>query len=214
MTVAPVAVQEAAERDPIFAGARFVIVPVSQTGVQQTLTPDRIVLPIDAAMAFGSGRHETTQLCLQALELLIRSHHVVFDVGCGSGILALAAQKLGATSVVAADIDESAVQVARRHFSGALFVGSADCFASHAADIVICNITAKIDDLLAGDLRRVLKPSGCLIISGFIVQSPPQCFTPKHKMHHGEWQCWICEPESIQPSIQVGLTTYAAEWWL
>jgi ribosomal protein L11 methyltransferase len=215
MKVASVTVQEPSDRDAIFAGARFVIVPVGHAESQQTLSPDRLVLPIDAAMAFGSGRHETTQLCLQALEQLIRPHHIVFDVGCGSGILALAAQKLGAAGIVAADIDESAIQVARRHFYGALFVGSADCFAAQSADIVICNITAKIDDQLAADLKRILKSSGSLIASGFTIQTPPKRFTPNVVLNQGEWQCWICSPQSIRADNQAGFSkTHVAQWWL
>ncbi len=188
-SVSPVAVQEAADREPIRVGSHFLVVPA-----------DLIVLPIDAAMAFGSGRHETTQLCLEALEQYVRPGQTVFDVGCGSGILALAAQKLGAASVIGADIDEAAVGVARRHFPGPLFVGSADGFPSSAADLVLCNITASVNDRIATDLQRIAKPTGRVVISGFTAPNVPTRFQPERILRLGDWQCWICNPGRIADS--------------
>ena len=150
-------------------------------------------------MAFGSGRHETTQLCLEALEQYLKAGHAVLDVGCGSGILALAAQKLGAGSVVACDIQEDAIRTAREHFSGALVQGSADCVRNGFADIVLANVSARINDRLAADLRRVLKPDGVLITSGFIEGNVPQSFQPSKEMQRGEWLCWICTADGIRP---------------
>ena len=166
--ISPILFKEARDRDPVLVGERFVIVPA-----------DRIVLPIDAAMAFGSGRHESTQLCLQALEQHLHSGQIVVDVGCGSGILALASRKLGAALVVAADIDEPAIAIARRHFFGPLFVGSADCLPNQIADLVICNITGKVNDHLALDLRRITKQTGRLVLSGFTRETAPRNFQPE-----------------------------------
>jgi len=176
---------------------------------------DLIVLPIDAAMAFGSGRHETTQLCLEALELYVKSGQTVFDVGCGSGILSLAALKLGAGRVVGADIDEAAISVARRHFPGPLFVGSADGFPAGGADIVICNITAKVNDHIAGDLRRITKQGGRILVSGFIANGAPARFQAERIFRLAEWQCWVCDPALVQmetPNRDENI--HNKQWWL
>lgn len=202
--IEPIAVQEFPDREPIRVGTRFLIVPA-----------DLIVLPIDAAMAFGSGRHETTQLCLEALEQYVKPRHTVFDVGCGSGILALAAQKLGAGQVVGADIDEAAISVARRHFRGSLFVGSADGFPDSGADLVICNITAKVNDHIAGDLRRITKPGGRVILSGFTAAHVPTRMQADQIFRLAEWQCWICDPAFIQDGTPEWDTNHhEKQWWL
>ncbi len=202
--VAPVAVQEAADREAILVGQRFVIIP---TG--------RIPLAVDAGMAFGSGRHETTQLCLEALERLLYPGYTVFDVGCGSGILALACQKLGAAMVVGVDIDEAAVRVARQHFSGPVFVGSADGFPDGRADLVICNITGKVCDWLATDLKRITKSSGLVLISGFTSEQTPKNFAAIKVFRLNDWECWVCNPHSIKADAQEKLAgVHAHEWWL
>jgi len=200
----PVQVEEADDRDPILIGKRFVLVP-----------SQRIVLPIDAAMAFGSGRHETTQLCLQALEEFVRPGHTVYDVGCGSGILALAALKLGAGQVIASDIDEAAIAVARRHFPGPLFAGSADCFPSQSADIVLANITGPVDDHIALDLKRIVKRGGLLIVSGFTGETAPMRFKAERKLRMGEWECWLCNPDHVMaypPAEDVN--EHKTQWWV
>lgn len=202
--VPAVAVREAADRDPILVGKRFVIVP---TG--------RIPLAIDAGMAFGSGRHETTQLCLEALEELVNPGATVFDVGCGSGILALACQKLGAGEVVGADIDEAAIGVARQHVSAPLFVGSADGFPNGRADLVICNITAKVCDRLATDLKRITKEGGRVLISGFTTELRPERFKAEQLRQLNDWECWICDPALIKADpAAMAEGEHARQWWL
>jgi ribosomal protein L11 methyltransferase len=200
----PVSVQESNDREPILIGHRFVLVPAC-----------RIVLPIDAAMAFGSGRHESTQLCLEAMELYVQPGQTVLDVGCGSGILALAALKLGAKTVIGADIDEPALAVARRHFPGALVAGSSDCFATSSADIVLCNITGSVNDRLARQLKRIVRPGGLVIISGFTTLMAPQCFKPAHTLSLDDWECWICHPHDITPlSDDAEENQHKPQWWL
>ncbi len=202
--VPPIAVEEADDRDPILIGKRFVLVPAN-----------RIVLPIDAAMAFGSGRHETTQLCLEALEHYLQPGQTVYDVGCGSGILALAARKLGAGLVIASDMDEAAITVARRHFDGPLFVGSADCFPSHSADLVLCNITGAVNDHLAFDLKRIAKTSGLIVISGFTTETAPHRFNPAHRFKLRDWECWICNPsDTMAYESDPDQNSHKSQWWL
>ncbi len=184
-------------------GKRFVLVPAH-----------RIVLPIDAAMAFGSGRHETTQLCLEALEQFLQPGQTVYDVGCGSGILALAALKLGAI-VIASDIDEPAVAVARSHFPGPLFIGSADCLPSQSADIVVSNITGPVNEHIAFDLKRIVKPAGLVVVSGFTAETAPRCFKPKQKLKLGDWECWICNPAHIEAYVSShDQNKHKSQWWL
>ena len=77
--------------------------------------PDDVVLTLDPGMAFGTGQHETTRMCLEALERAVTPGARVLDVGCGSGILSIAAAKLGAREVVALDIDSDCVRVTREN---------------------------------------------------------------------------------------------------
>ncbi|MFN8458949.1 MAG: 50S ribosomal protein L11 methyltransferase [Anaerolineae bacterium] len=98
---------------PARIGRRFVIKPSWR---DYPAAADDLILEIDPGLAFGSGLHPTTQLCLQILEDMLPGGKTVFDVGTGSGILALAALRLGATQVRAVDIDDVAVRVARENF--------------------------------------------------------------------------------------------------
>ncbi len=144
--------------------------------------PGRFRIEVNAGLAFGTGAHETTRLCLEALERHIRPGMTVLDVGTGSGILAEAAIKLGAGRVLANDTDQEAVDVARENFDRAglaieLSTGSAPDFPDAIADIVVANISpAWIADLSA-DWVRVLKPGGIAILSGFEAADIPRVST-------------------------------------
>jgi ribosomal protein L11 methyltransferase len=98
---------------PVRVGRRFVIKPSWR---DYTPTTDELMLEIDPGLAFGSGLHPTTQLCLEILEEMPLEGKTLFDVGTGSGILALAALKLGVSMVRAVDVDEIAVRVAQENF--------------------------------------------------------------------------------------------------
>src|SRR5258706_11242612 len=115
-------------------------------------------------MAFGTGVHETTRLCMEALEDYVRPGMTVLDVGTGSGILARAADLLGAGKVFACDIDPVAIEIAAMGF-----VGSANAVADDAADIVVANISPEALLALAPDLMRVRRPGGVLLASGIEV---------------------------------------------
>jgi len=153
-------VQEARDLlQPMLVGQRFYLVPEWRDDP----TPSgRFRIAVNPGLAFGTGVHETTQLCLEALEELVRPGMTVLDVGAGSGILSRAARLLGAGRVFACDIDPDAVTVA-----GEGFIGSADAARTGIADVVVANISPEAIVQLAPDLLRALRPGGVLVASGF-----------------------------------------------
>ena len=131
------------------------------------------------------------------MERLISPESVVLDVGCGSGILSLAAELLGACRVISCDIDEDAIRLARGLASKEIFTGSADALSAECADVVLANISAVVLDRLAFDLRRVGKQQGKLVVSGFIEERLPLCYTPRESWKKGDWLCWVCGAEDV-----------------
>lgn len=165
------------ERFAPFRIGRFVIqVPDGRTRTP----PGAIPLRIEAATAFGSGRHGSTEGCLRALESLARRPiRGALDVGCGSGILAIAAAKLWRVPVLASDIDPSAVDVARANarLNGVghlVRVVVADSYRSPVIessppfDLVLCNILARPLKRLARELARHLAPGGVAVLAGLL----------------------------------------------
>ena len=144
---------------PMEVGARFFLAPEWR---DDPAPPGRFRIAVNPGMAFGTGVHETTQLCMEALEEFVKPGMRVLDVGTGSGILARAARLLGAGRVYACDTDRVAVQIA-----GDGFVGSVDAVESGACDLVVANISPEAIVELAPDLVRVLRPGGVLLASGF-----------------------------------------------
>ena len=200
--------------DPILIGEQFFVAPpwITERG-----PASRMRLEMDSDTAFGTGRHETTQICIEAMEQRLRPEQVVLDVGCGSGILSAAARLLGAQKIYSCDIHEDAVATARRHVSSPLFIGSADAMAADSVDLVLANISAVVLDRLAGNLKRVIKPTGCLILSGFVHGRVPKLYRPQQVLERGDWLCWICGPDDI-PTMSgqdaaEGLS-HKTEWWL
>jgi ribosomal protein L11 methyltransferase len=136
-----------------------------------------IVIRLDPGMAFGTGSHATTQLCLESLIQIGRQrsivHDCVLDMGCGSGILAIAAAKLGATEVLAVDIDPIAVDTAQQNALANRAVITAHD-AEHAIDgqfdVVIANILAQPLKVLAPALTRFARPHGALLLSGILAR--------------------------------------------
>jgi ribosomal protein L11 methyltransferase len=197
--------------EPVLAGERFVIVP---PGMQGQTSGGRWPLEIDAAAAFGTGRHESTQLSIEALERHLKPGQDVVDVGCGSGILSAAATLLGAGRVVSCDIDSEALCVARRHVETPLFAGSVDALKSGSIDLLLVNISAVVVDRLAPGLKRVAKPGAIVVLAGFIKERVPQCFEAFEVLERGEWLCWVCRAESIRPAPeQVEADNHSMDWW-
>jgi ribosomal protein L11 methyltransferase len=143
---------------PVRLGKRILIRP---RWIEVIPEPDDLIISLDPGMAFGTGTHPTTQLCLEAMEDLVKPGLDVLDLGCGSGILAIAAAKLGATNIVGVDIDE--------HITA--FQGSLESLIISARryDLALVNILAKvIIPMCEQGLGQLVRPGGKAIFSGLI----------------------------------------------
>ncbi len=139
--------------------------------------PDDVVVELDPGMAFGTGTHPTTQLCLSVLQDIISGDEVVFDIGCGSGILSMAAAGLGAAQVQAIDNDPVAVKVARENVSNSGLAGTISVFEANSpaaigglADVVVANIISSVIIDMSAPLAAKVRPGGRLIASGIIAE--------------------------------------------
>jgi ribosomal protein L11 methyltransferase len=157
---------------PLPIGKRLVVSPSWSRYEPQ---PGQVVVELDPGMAFGTGAHPTTQLCLVALEEIIQGGETVLDWGTGSGLLAIAALKLGAAEVIAGDVDPNAVRIARENARrngveerAEWVVGERPTCLYLSADVTVCNILANIILMLSNDLAAVTRPGGRLIASGII----------------------------------------------
>lgn len=154
-------------------GERIVVRP---TWEEYTPSADEIVIELDPGAAFGTGAHATTAMCLRWLEHLVSPGMRVYDVGCGSGILAVAAAKLGAGEVIAMDYDPVAVSVAeeniRQNNAHNVVACESDllsaCEGAAPAELITANIIADVIIRLFAQLDRHLAPGGTLLASGII----------------------------------------------
>ena len=155
---------------PVEAG-RIAIVP---SWVDYEAAPGQLIVRLDPGQAFGTGHHETTRLCLAALDETVRPGVHVLDVGAGSGILSIAAVKLGANRVDAFEIDPIAADVARTNCVAneandhVTIHGGFPAESVPPADLAVANVSARADIELAEALAGALKPTGKLIASGFL----------------------------------------------
>ena len=157
---------------PVQVGEHLVVCPSWEAYDRK---PDEVVLTLNPGMAFGTGTHDTTRLCMELLEKYITPQDTVLDVGCGSGILAITAALLGANKIIGCDIDEVAVKVAGEN---AALNGVQDRIAFYQGDLtsqvegsfqIICaNIVADVIIRLSEDAGRYLAKDGIFITSGII----------------------------------------------
>lgn len=187
---------------PVRIGEHIIIKPIWE---EYNREPEDIVIELDPGMAFGTGTHETTRMCVQALEKYVRPENRVFDIGTGSGILAITAAKLKAREVVAVDLDPVAVDSAKENvgFNNLdnihVLQGNLMDVVNNKADIVIANIIAEVIILLAEDVGKFIVPGGLFISSGIIrerkddvVKKLEACgFHIVETNYDGEWVCLV-----------------------
>lgn len=158
---------------PAKVGEKIVVKP---TWEEYKKNEGDIVIELDPGMAFGTGTHETTTMCIKELEKRINNEDVVFDIGCGSGILSIAAAKLGAKKTIGVDLDKVAVKVSKENAelnnvdsSVEIRYGNLMNVVTEKADIVVANIIADIIAILAKDVSNFLNDDGLFIASGIIL---------------------------------------------
>lgn len=192
---------------PLPIGRRLLIQPLWRDDAENP--ENRAVLRLEPGLAFGTGAHQTTKLCLEALETAVTPGCTVLDVGCGSGILAIAARLLGAKSAVGVDIDALAVKTARENgrrngFSEpdlTFLEGNLADDVTGQYDVVVTNIVADVILLFLRDVGRFLKPGAVFIASGIIDLREPEVqaalsahgFTVVSRTEDGGWVCLTCK---------------------
>ena len=190
---------------PFAAGRRLYILPFKDR--QRVVIPaGRLPIRLEPGMAFGTGTHETTQLCLEALEDYLSPGMSLLDVGTGSGILALSAVKLGAGRVIACDNDPVAVRIARSNAVVnrcasrlRIITGEAQDVRGRPFDLAVANLTLEIIEEVLEPIQRRLRSKGKLILSGVLdrqvsILKPgllKNLFKVVDSRKRGEWVCLI-----------------------
>ncbi|WP_175882289.1 50S ribosomal protein L11 methyltransferase [Burkholderia sp. BCC0044] len=155
--------------EPIPIGERIWVVP----SWHDAPDPDALVLELDPGLAFGTGSHPTTRLCMEWLEQSVKPGQSVLDYGCGSGILAILAKKCGANPVIGIDIDRQAVESARQNSErnrAEVTYGLPDACPDGEFDIVVANILSNPLKLMASMLASKVKPGGRIALSGVLAR--------------------------------------------
>lgn len=185
-------------------GERIVIKPVWENYQK---SEDEVIVELDPGMAFGTGTHETTRLCIKALERHVKDNSIVFDIGTGSGILAITAAKLNAKKVIGVDLDPVAVDAAKENVSLnnlnniEILHGNLMNVVEGKANVVVANILADIIMILAEDVKEFIEKEGCFISSGIILDKKQDVidkleqlgFSIQEVEVDGEWCCIVAK---------------------
>lgn len=193
---------------PMPVGDRLLIRPVWEDEFEAN---GRAVLNLEPGLAFGSGTHDTTRLCLETLEKYAEQGKTVLDIGCGSGILSIAAMLLGAQSAQGVDIDALAVKTARENALGNGFSEPEICYVegnltekiSGKFDVIVANIVADIIVRLCAQVKSYMNPGAVFITSGIILPREDDvlaafaenglCVIGRHES--GGWLCFEVKAE-------------------
>lgn len=203
-------------------GERMVIRP---TWLEYEAAEGEVVLDLDPGTAFGTGQHETTRLCIAAIERHLGESTDVLDVGCGSGILAIAAAKLGAQRIRAIDIDPEAIRVTeenarsnRVHGQIESAVGSLgtewpwEASPDQSASVVVANISSTIVLRMLGPIAAALTADGRVIFSGFLANDADRIeaavvaagFEHLETQSDGDWACLVAKLEANRSELATG----------
>ena len=193
--------------NPIKVGEKILIRPIWRDDYE---ADGRIVLNLEPGLAFGTGTHETTRLCLQALEKYVTNGCKMLDVGCGSGILSVAAILLGAEKAVGIDIDEMAVKASKENaalngvenryvgINGNLADNVEGCY-----DVITANIVADAIILLSADIEKHMHENTVYIMSGIIdtrlddvLSALPESLTVIEQYEEKGWICLAAKKKS------------------
>ncbi|WP_028399252.1 50S ribosomal protein L11 methyltransferase [Ectobacillus panaciterrae] len=184
---------------PVKVSDTFTIVP---TWEEYDPSPEERIIELDPGMAFGTGTHPTTVMCIRALEKTVQEGDHIIDVGTGSGILSIAAAKLGAAAVQAYDLDYVAVESAQMNVllnktENVVTVGQNNLLSNieGPVDLVVANLLADIILLFVEDAAKVIKPNGLFITSGIIQTKQKEVshaleqagFTIEEVLHIEDW---------------------------
>ena len=189
--------------DILNIGEKFVIVP---TWREYENNENKYVINIDPGMAFGTGGHETTSLCIKNLEKYVKPHDNIIDVGCGSGILSIAASYLTDGEIKAVDLDKLAVDVSRENFAlnnleNRIVVEEASLLTKETKkyNVIVANILAHIIELMLDDAYNLLEDGGYYITSGIIKDKKDELlekmlelgFTLVEETSDNEWYSFV-----------------------
>lgn len=192
---------------PVPVGRKILIKPLWET-LQKT--ERNVIIELDPGMAFGTGTHETTRMCLELLEKYVGPQKRVLDVGCGSGILSIGAAKLGAAETFAVDIDANAVRIAKENIAvnGAeqnirVVCGDLTDKVEGKYDIVVANIIADAIIKLSASIGQFMDKDGIYITSGIILNRLEDVekalrdngFEIMEMMREGDWAALVCMKE-------------------
>ena len=192
---------------PFKIGNNIIIKPSWEEYQEQK---EDIIIDIDPGMAFGTGTHETTSLCIEALEEHVKNASTVFDIGCGSGILSIVSAKLGANKLVAIDLDPSCVRISKENIeknnlSDKIDVRQGDLLEvlEGKADVIVANIIAEAILSITSSVKNYLKDGGIFISSGIILDKRDSVleslkdngFKIEEIKTQGEWVCIISSKE-------------------